>query len=148
VKKMNELVTNNGLLDFDKADDVTEKEAKNYKTMVNKNAKEVSDGILKALLPKAPNAKVTEKNGTFLINADSGNIVQVEQCLPQKIKGATEFIPTIDIAITATGADIAPVIGALNAFFSNWRTVAGLIAVGAAFVGGMWVLTISRIEAS
>ena len=128
----------NGLLTFKAGDKVTDKELATYQATVNSNAKAVCDGIANLLRKDGKTVKVTE-------NSPGQWVIAVGASPKARIKAAQVVAaPNVTITVNASSADIPPTVNALNGFFGNWNAVAGLIATGAAFVAGVWALTVIR----
>lgn len=133
-----EAVTQTGPLAFTPGTAVDAADVKRFCVTVNKDAKEVSQGIVDALKKQGLRAQAKESSpGNWLVvvgavRGEAGDYLMAEPSI------------TANITITANTSDIPATITALNAFFSNWRAVAGLVATGAAVVMGSWVMKIIR----
>ncbi|WP_307943576.1 hypothetical protein [Pseudomonas mosselii] len=131
-------MTQTGLLAFKPGRDVQPPEFKSFCIAVNKNAKTVSMGIVEALKQQGVQAQAKETTpGNWLVQVGTAR----GEASANLMAGADI---TTTITITASSNDIPNTINALNAFFSNWNAVAGLIAVGAAFVAGAWLMMVNR----
>jgi hypothetical protein len=126
----------NGPLAFLKDRDVTEPQFESFRAAVQKNAEHICKGIVAELLKHKVHAKVVnDKPGHWLVAVGNDGA-----------SGRPESrAVTANITFTAAAADIPAVVNALNGFFGNWRVVAGLIALGAAYVAGQYVLHVARV---
>lgn len=127
-----------GPLAFTPGSGVTAADIKKFCLAVNTDAKNVSLGLVEALKRQQVKAQAKESSpGHWLVQVGT---------LPGESSHGLKVDPTIavNINITASTNDIPVTIAALNQFFSNWNAVAGLIASGAAYVAGSWLLTVIR----
>ena len=133
-----ETLTQTGSLAFTPANNVSAADVKLFCTTVNKNAKDISLGIVDVLKKQRVQAQAKE-------SAPGYWLVQVGT-VAGEASGNLKADPTItaNITLTASTSDIPATISALNTFFSNWNAVAGLVATGAAYVAGSWLLTVIR----
>jgi hypothetical protein len=133
-----EAETQTGPLAFTPGRAVDAADVKRYCITVDKDAKAVSLGIVEALKQQGVQAQAKE--------SAPGNWLVLVGTVRGEASADLMADPTItaNITIAANTNDIPATINALNAFFGNWRAVAGLIATGAAIMAGSWVLTVSR----
>ncbi|MDP3847267.1 MAG: hypothetical protein Q8R10_12690 [Pseudomonas sp.] len=127
-----------GPLDFAQGTAVSAAEVKKFCLAVNNDAQKVSLGIVAALKKQGLQAQSKETSSgrwQVLVGAVSSEAGEYLHAEPNM---------AANITITANSGDVPATITALNAFFSNWRAVVGLIATGAAIVAGNWLMSVNR----
>lgn len=127
-----------GPLAFTSGNGVTAADIKKFCQAVNTDAKGVSLGLVDAVKRQQVKAQAKESSpGNWRVQVGT---------LPGETSHGLKADPeiTVNINVTASTNDIPVTINALNNFFGNWHTVAGLIATGAAYVAGRWLLTVIR----
>jgi hypothetical protein len=134
------VVTPGAPLAFTKGKSSKDGDVLKFCEVVDRNSEEVSQGIVNSLRSQGKTATAKKaSDGKWMIVVGSANEQQ-----PVELNAEVGPDITANITITANTGDIQNVLNALTAFFSNWRAVAGLIATGAAVVGGYWLMTINR----
>lgn len=103
---------------------------------------EVVPGVVEKL--KAQGCEVSVKNTS---EESVITVIGKSENTPRKAEAVddADFLPgniTTNITIVANAADVPEIVNALNGFFGNWNAVAGLIAIGAVVIGGIWLLRV------
>jgi hypothetical protein len=120
---------------------VTQKDLDAFCKVVNGKAKEVCDGIVRELASKDIRASAIQSAGQWrIVVGRSSEHVAAEP----ELANIADLNITANITFTAAAADMPPIINALEAFFGNWHAVAGLVAVGAVYVVGQYVMQVAR----
>ena len=135
---IDEVISTTGRLSFKQGAKVDIADLKRFCTAVNKDAKEVCLGIVGLLNKqgvKAQAKQATSDNWVILVGTERSETRELLEADPSI---------TANITIAANTSDVPATINALNTFFGNWRAVGGLIATGAAFVAGSWLMTVIR----
>jgi hypothetical protein len=133
-----EALAQQGPLAFTPGNGVQDSEVKAFCVTVNKNAKAVSLGIVQALKQEGVQAQAKEVTpGNWSVTVGTA---RDEASADLRVDANI----TANITLTANTNDVPLTINALNQFFGNWYAVAGLIATGAAFVTGVWILRVNR----
>jgi hypothetical protein len=122
-----------GVLALAVAPDVKPAQLESFKKAVAANAEDICRGLVGQLEEDDVKATVLLKDGRWEVVV--GN---AKSAPARRADGET----TTNITITANAADMPAVITSLGDFFSNWRVVAGLIALGGSYVAGQYVLTV------
>ena len=126
---------NYGPVSFEKGKGASDKDVKLFANTVNTNAKSVSNGIVVAI------KKEGIKDVSLVLKGDTYHIICGDLSENEE---PVELIQGLNVNITITGSlsDTPAIISALDGFFANWYAVGGLLALGALYIGGRWLLRV------
>ncbi|WP_460422132.1 hypothetical protein [Pseudomonas sp. ZL2] len=142
---MNEAVksqalTQDGPLAFSSGADVKPTELQKFVATVDQQAAEVARGLLDSLKKEGVKARVEQRQNQYLI---------IQEALNPSVAELAAVEPNgrpSRIRLFIRSSDAPPTINALRLFFRDWRAVAGLVAVGATWQAGQWLMTVRRRE--
>ncbi|MNH01625.1 hypothetical protein D3C79_608460 [compost metagenome] len=97
-------------------------------------------GLLDSLKKEGVKARVEQRQNQYLIIQEALNPSVAELAAVEPNSRPSR------IRLFIRSSDAPPTINALRLFFRDWRAVAGLVAVGATWQAGQWLMTVRRRE--
>lgn len=121
-----------GPLDIDQGD-LDERTYREFLKQLDVQAAAICAGVQLALEDQDVKTTVHERDGTWHLDVGraSGTTADPDP-------------PRTRIHIRANTADVPRIVNSLNRFFGNWRAVGGVVAIGAAYVAGSWLMILQR----
>ena len=150
VSKQRSEPVKSGALAFQEGKKATKKDVQSFVDAVNKNAEKVCIGIIQELKKEGiKDVDLIQKGNKYQLivpvqKLDKDEVLTIVYADSDSAGPEAEDEKKTNITITASTADAANVIDALNRFFANWRAVVGLIATGAAYAGYTWLMSVNK----